>query len=134
MFFCEDCRRERNWPNSIGRSHGTCELCQTRADCYDVPSRYLPIPRMSTRRINRVPPRLPEPECKWGYTSRQIEQIMGDRIDAFYRWMRGQTVSLCGGSEYRHGEGYAPNACGPHGTVVYRCDVEQYLQGGGPLD
>lgn len=57
MFFCESCREQRDWPESIMKSRGNCELCGEPAVCHDVPSRFLPIPRMATRRISEVPPR-----------------------------------------------------------------------------
>lgn len=80
---------------------------------------------------------LPEPECQHGYTQTQIEKIMGDRIDAFYRWMRGQTTMLCDGRRYDYTiKSYVPDGCSPggHGMIIYRSDVEQYLNGGFPLD
>ena len=67
---------------------------------------------------------LPEPECRHGYTRAQVEQIMGDRINDFYRWMYGQTVARCEGRSCQ----------GVHGIVTYRSDVMQYLDGGAPLD
>lgn len=78
---------------------------------------------------------LPEPECKWGYTNQQIEQIMGDRVNDFHRWMAGQTVCLCEGVEYNHAEKRSiPSGCGPHGVIIYPSDVMQFLDGGRPLD
>lgn len=60
---------------------------------------------------------------------------MGDQVKAFHRWMGGQTVSLCDGTEYDYAEKRSVlTGCGPHGVVIYRCDVEQYLEGGAPLD
>lgn len=42
MFFCEDCREANDWPTSLFRSHGRCEICAKSAHCYDVPSGALP--------------------------------------------------------------------------------------------
>lgn len=43
MFYCEDCRFERNWPQSMTRSQGKCEICEKGGQlCYDVPSSKLP--------------------------------------------------------------------------------------------
>lgn len=42
MFYCNQCRIEKRWPESLSISRGTCEICGERADCYDVPSKYLP--------------------------------------------------------------------------------------------
>ncbi len=50
MFFCEKCRKKNGWGGGniyIGwaRSRGVCEICGKNADCYDVPSQYLPDPK-----------------------------------------------------------------------------------------
>lgn len=45
MFFCEPCRTEREWPNSISKSRGRCECCGNSAVYNDVPSRFLPVPK-----------------------------------------------------------------------------------------
>lgn len=44
MFFCGPCREARKWPESISVSRGPCEVCGHVSNCYDVPSKYLPIP------------------------------------------------------------------------------------------
>lgn len=45
MFYCETCRAARDWPESMSRSRGPCEVCHKTADCYDVPSKFLPLRR-----------------------------------------------------------------------------------------
>jgi hypothetical protein len=42
MFFCEKCREKNDWPDSIMKSFGKCEVCGEHASCNDVPSRALP--------------------------------------------------------------------------------------------
>lgn len=75
------------------------------------------------------------PSCRYGYTRGDLEALFGDRLPEFFRWMRGQTVSVCDGRAYDHDKReYHDTGCGPHGTVVYPWDVEQYLRGGRPLD
>lgn len=44
MFFCDPCAKKRNWPQSISKSHGVCEICDITARCNDVPSSALPRP------------------------------------------------------------------------------------------
>jgi len=44
MFFCEPCRVKNGWPESLMKSHGTCEICGEVKVCFDIPSRLLPIP------------------------------------------------------------------------------------------
>lgn len=135
MFYCDPCGDDRGWPtDTLMRSRGRCEMCQRPADCNDVPSSRLPSPRRHRPKIHRINT-LPKPECKWGYTHQQIELIMGDRSAEFHRWMAGQTFSVCDGREGKYEQGqYVPTGCGPHGVVIYRSDVEQFLRGGPPLD
>ena len=42
MFYCNNCRKERNWPESIVKSMGACEICETVTECHDKASKYLP--------------------------------------------------------------------------------------------
>jgi len=49
MFFCEACRVKRGWPESLARSHGSCEVCGKHAACYDVPSSALPPPKKPSK-------------------------------------------------------------------------------------
>jgi hypothetical protein len=88
---------------------------------------------------------LRDPSCPYGYTSDDLRAILGDRMETFWRWMTGQTMSLCDGSAYDHDrEGYYSTECssmlpgmplkkeeikglGGHGPVVYRWDLERFL-------
>ena len=71
------------------------------------------------------------PECVLGYPRAQIAKIVGDRLDAFDHWMRGQTAAICDGKRYDHeAREYQPTGCGPHGVVIYPWDVENFLNGG----
>lgn len=45
MFYCELCRVKMEWPQSFGGSHGPCEVCGVTSNCYDIPSKYLPLPK-----------------------------------------------------------------------------------------
>lgn len=42
MFYCDGCAREREWPVSLSRSLGLCELCGRKRVCNDVHSSKLP--------------------------------------------------------------------------------------------
>lgn len=78
---------------------------------------------------------LPKPKCHLGYTELQLHEMLGDRYEEFGRWMHGQTMAICDGRIYDHAaQQYLPYNCGPHGSIVYPQDVEQFLRGGGPLD
>ncbi|PZG12953.1 hypothetical protein C1I95_24740 [Micromonospora craterilacus] len=78
---------------------------------------------------------LPDPDCRYGYTVEQLEAILGDRLDAFGRWIDGQTISLCTGSEFdNQAKGNKPTGCGPHGSVVYGSDLRRFLAGRRSLD
>ena len=68
MFFCEECRIERGWPDSISRSRGPCEVCQKHAVCHNVPSHALssskPV-RMKELREEPEEPEEPERKSAW---------------------------------------------------------------------
>jgi len=43
MFYCNKCKEKNNWPESISKSMGGCEICgDNNALCNDVPSSRLP--------------------------------------------------------------------------------------------
>ena len=44
MFFCDKCAEQNNWPQSVVRSRGRCEVCGEVAVCYDMPCSCLPKP------------------------------------------------------------------------------------------
>jgi hypothetical protein len=44
MFYCEPCREERHWPESMCKSYGRCEVCENHAVCNDRASSTLPLP------------------------------------------------------------------------------------------
>jgi len=117
------------------------------------------------------------PSCPSGYTASDLEEVFGDRLPAFNKWMFGQTMMICDGRSYRYNRAHTgkctpecedrsvnawPNnlrecfdhcnhndddgfdwkcdylpggehedtACAghPHGVVVYRWDVERYIE------
>ncbi len=44
MFFCEHCKDSNDWPASVYKSLGKCEVCGTQnVLCNDIPSKYLPV-------------------------------------------------------------------------------------------
>jgi hypothetical protein len=75
-----------------------------------------------------------DPECDMGYTVPQLEEILGDRMPDFDRFMHGQTFSLCDGRLYNYETKGYDAGCGPHGTVVNRSDLERFLRGGRVID
>ena len=68
-------------------------------------------------------------ECEYGYSRHQVEEIMGDRLQEFDHWMRGQTMTLCEGKAYDHDKREYHEACGgvAHGPVVYDHDLRGFL-------
>jgi len=42
MFYCNDCAKEKKWPESWFKSFGRCEICKEDKLCNDVPSKDLP--------------------------------------------------------------------------------------------
>jgi hypothetical protein len=91
--------------------------------------------------------RLIEPSCPRGYTSRDIYNMLGDEDEAFWHFMRGQTMSLCNGSTYDHDKkAYFTTACSEmlpgmpllasevpllegHGGIVYTWDFQRFVRG-----
>lgn len=43
MFYCEECRKDKNWPGIFTTSYGNCEVCGSKKPCYDIPSRLLSV-------------------------------------------------------------------------------------------
>jgi DNA replicative helicase MCM subunit Mcm2 (Cdc46/Mcm family) len=54
MFYCEECRKKKEWPESCMKSYGPCEMCKETRECYDVPSKYLPMPKVSKEEYDEV--------------------------------------------------------------------------------
>lgn len=42
MFYCDECKKKRNYPESMFKSYGNCEICGNTTDCNDIPSSKLP--------------------------------------------------------------------------------------------
>lgn len=94
-------------------------------------------------------------QCPQGVTHDELEAILGDRLQEFGKWMTGQTMSYCDGRTYVHnrahnaicphldgdvytwecdypgGGHYEDTVCAgrPHGPVVYRSDLDRFLNG-----
>ncbi len=49
MFFCETCRKDREWPESMFKSVGPCEVCGKKSECNEVKSSLLPVRSQSTK-------------------------------------------------------------------------------------
>lgn len=54
MFYCEECRKDRDWPTALAQSHGTCEMCNKTALCHDRPCSSLPMPVVDTSHITTM--------------------------------------------------------------------------------
>jgi hypothetical protein len=37
MFYCDECAEKRQWPNTMSKSKGRCEMCGKEAVCNDLP-------------------------------------------------------------------------------------------------
>lgn len=77
---------------------------------------------------------LPEPECPYGYPHQQVEDIVGDRSPAFWKWMSGQTMMLCDGREYDYATKEYVETGHAHGGIVYASDLRTFLAGWRPID
>lgn len=72
---------------------------------------------------------LPTSNCGQGYPRSQLIAIIPtDELERFDAWMDGQTMSICDGRRYNHvAREYENTGCGPHGPVVYRHDLQRFL-------
>lgn len=75
---------------------------------------------------------LTDPDCELGYSTDFLSSIFplpdGRSLDDLMDWMRGQTMAVCDGQKYNHEEKkYEPTNCGPHGAVIYRWDLERFI-------
>lgn len=52
MFYCDTCRKKHEWPTSMSKSRGSCEVCGENAVCNDLPSSRLPVSKAAS-----APPR-----------------------------------------------------------------------------
>lgn len=49
MFYCDPCREKNDWPQSMMKSEGPCEVCGVVRICFDMPSRLLPLPKKNKK-------------------------------------------------------------------------------------
>jgi hypothetical protein len=45
MFYCNECAVKNDWPVTMFKSNGLCEICDTPKECNDLPSFMLPVPK-----------------------------------------------------------------------------------------
>ena len=45
MFYCDECAKKRDWPKTLFKSKGKCEICDKVRVCNDMPSSKLPLPK-----------------------------------------------------------------------------------------
>jgi hypothetical protein len=71
-----------------------------------------------------------------GLTSEDLaEYFSEDGLKDLYHWMRGQTAAMCEGIEWDYAtEDYIYTDCGPHGMVIYRHDVQRFIDGEPVID
>lgn len=43
MFYCDECAEKKEWPTTLFRSRGPCEVCGQVASCNNVASGNLPV-------------------------------------------------------------------------------------------
>jgi|WetSurMetagenome_2_1015567.scaffolds.fasta_scaffold160858_2 hypothetical protein len=53
MFYCDKCRKKYNWPESMCKSRGKCEICDKISSCNDVPSSRLPSKKTVKKKSGR---------------------------------------------------------------------------------
>jgi len=82
---------------------------------------------------------LPQPSCPLGYTLDDLMVIfpLAEELDKFFSWMRGQTGGICEGRRYDYEIKQSISeecASTPHGMVIYKWDVQRYIDGGPIVD
>lgn len=73
----------------------------------------------------------PDQPCGLGLPSEHLRQVLSaGQFKSLNAYLVGQTIGICDGRRYNHDtEEYEPTGCGPHGTVVYRRDVQRWIDG-----
>jgi hypothetical protein len=71
-----------------------------------------------------------------GMTSDDLKQCFSEEgLKRLYHWMRGQTGAICEGREWDYATSdYIDTDCGPHGMVIYRHDVQRFIDGEPVID
>jgi hypothetical protein len=79
MFYCQTCATQNEWPETMSKSRGACEVCGTYGACYD-------------RAASLLPAREPKPSdgpdfhaehAAWrDYNTRMFDAMMGYRADS----------------------------------------------------
>ncbi|MDR2323279.1 MAG: hypothetical protein LBE60_16715 [Microbacterium sp.] len=62
---------------------------------------------------------LPEPECAFGYSERQLRDALGDRYDDFIEYVLMRANAICTGN--------SPCAVA-HGNTFYQHDVQRFVE------
>lgn len=52
MFYCDNCAKQKNWPESLFKSVGRCEICKSQSVCNDIHTTKLPIRTSNTITMN----------------------------------------------------------------------------------
>jgi len=71
MFYCNECAEKNGYPESIRKSVGNCELCGKHANCNDIPSSELPLPKEQKVDTNKFQAN----EMNLTYTPEMVEDI-----------------------------------------------------------
>lgn len=72
MFYCDYSADKRGWQESIlSIFYGSCEICKKVGECNDVPSKYLPTPKMAGEVMAKDEAKTPAEEEKEVKTSEQ---------------------------------------------------------------
>ncbi len=54
MFYCDNCAKNKGWPELGVRSHGVCELCNKMAACNDWPIKLLMMQSKSNEELKEI--------------------------------------------------------------------------------
>lgn len=85
MFYCDECREKKNWPESLAMSIGRCEVCGQMRSCWDVKSSALPIctPKPLAQYLAEYIDRVHEVGMPMDYTEEGLKPIFEQALDAY---------------------------------------------------
>lgn len=88
MFYCEECRKKNEWPESLAESYGSCECCKKTGMCHDLNSRLLPAKEVSSKHqhLNSIHSRVEHLGCGGlcdGDQDAILEMTLSDIADEF---------------------------------------------------
>ncbi len=88
MFYCAACAKDKNYPPTLTRSMGKCEICGAYRHCYDKPSAQLPVAKTRFVTPGLIATKLKEQLGEIAKRNMAIEVILveylGNKLPKYY--------------------------------------------------